>query len=127
MNAPAFISLPFELTNSNDGQGKHWGQSAKARRQFESDLRKMGLVFTPFDCKVSVRVVRVLGKRQRLWDSSSRGRGNYKQLEDSMVACGWFHDDSPKYIIDTIFQEDDTRREGRPSIELHIELTHIQI
>ncbi len=123
-HVPTIIRLPFELTNSNDGQGGHWGGSSKARRQFESDLRKLGLVFDPFTCKVSVVVVRILGKGQRLWDSSSVLRGNYKQLEDAMVACGWFTDDSPRYITDTRGRQDDTARSRGPEIKIIIELTH---
>ena len=87
----------------------------------ERDLRKMGLVFEPMREKVTVTVVRILGKGQRLWDSSSRGRGNYKQLEDAMVACGWFTDDSPKYIKNTVFLEDDTQRKNGSAIDIYIE------
>jgi hypothetical protein len=118
--APKYTRLPMELTNGNDGQQKAWQKSSRVRRTMECNLRLLRLVFTPRKGKVTVTVVRILGPGQRLWDSSSRGRGNYKQLEDSMVACGWFTDDSPKYIKDTIFQEDDTQRENGPAIDIYL-------
>ena len=119
-NAPKYIRLPIELTNGNEGQQKAWGKASRTRKTMERNLRKLGLVFEPYRGKVTVTVVRVLGKGQRLWDSSSRLRGNYKQLEDAMVACGWFTDDSPKHIKDTIAQEDDTQRANGPAIDIYI-------
>ena len=113
--------LPFELTNGNDGRGSKWFSSAKIRTKIEKNLRLLGLVRTPFDHPVTVQVIRILGPKQSLWDSSSIGRGNWKEIEDALVACGWFHDDSPKYITRTIFDQDATRRKEGPSIEFIIE------
>lgn len=94
-------TFPFELTNGNDGRGSKWFSSSKLRIQFEKQLRDLGHVRTPFDRKVIVRVTRHWAKRQREWDSSSVGRGNWKEIEDALVACGWFVDDGPKYIRET--------------------------
>ena len=112
--------LPFELTNSNSGRGYHWGGSAKLRKKFERDLRALGLTRKPFTFPVIVHVTRILGPRQALWDSSSVGRGNWKEIEDALVACGWFTDDGPKYIRDTRFHQDATRRPQGPAIEVII-------
>jgi hypothetical protein len=112
--------LPFALNNGNDGRGSKWFSSAKLRKAFESDIRHMRLTRDPFEFPVVVRVTRILGKGQRLWDSSSIGRGNYKELEDALVACGWFHDDSPKWITETIFRQRDDERENGPAIEIEI-------
>ena len=103
------FTLPFELTNGNDGRGSKWFNSAKLRKKFEEDLRKLRMIRSPYLFPVKVHVVRVLGKGQRLWDSSSIGRGNYKELEDALVACGWFSDDSPKFITQTTFAQDECR------------------
>lgn len=92
--------LPIELTNKNDGQGRHWGGSASDRTKFEKIISKMNLKRTPFPCPVILRVTRLLGPRQRLWDVDSVFRGNWKQIQDSLVACGWFTDDKPAYITD---------------------------
>jgi hypothetical protein len=113
--------LPFELTNGNDGRGSKWFSSAKLRKKFESDLRRLDLVRTPFERPVIVTVTRILGPRQSLWDSSSIGRGNWKEIEDAMVACGWFHDDGPKYIKQTLFLQDASRRHEGLSIKVEIE------
>lgn len=112
--------LPFELTNGNDGRGGKWFNSAKIRKQAEQKLRSMNLNRKPFDFPVTVHVTRILGKGQRLWDSSSIGRGNWKEIEDAMVAVGFFHDDSPKYISETRWFQDPDRRSLGPIIEVQI-------
>lgn len=115
------IKLPFNMTNGNDGRGSKWFSSAKLRTQIELDMKLMGLTATPFPHKVRIIVTRVLGKGQRLWDWSSCGRGSWKEIEDAMVACGWFHDDSPKWIsTDSSFAQDDTRRSEGPFIEVEV-------
>jgi hypothetical protein len=80
----------------------------------------MGLTRKPYGVPTEVTVTRVLGKGQRLWDSSSIGRGNYKELEDALVACGWFVDDSPKHITRTLFRQDESRREEGPFTEIQV-------
>ena len=80
----------------------------------------LGLRRKPFAGPVEVHVTRILGPRQALWDTSSIGRGNWKEIEDSMVACGWFVDDSPKWITETRFFQDKTRRTQGPAIEVRI-------
>jgi hypothetical protein len=112
--------LPFELTNGNDGRGSKWFSSAKLRKNFEKNLRLLGYERKPFAMPVLVTVTRILGQGQRLWDSSSIGRGNYKELEDALVAIGWFHDDSPKWITETRFYQDASRRDQGSAIEIQI-------
>lgn len=119
-NSMDTFSLPFELTNGNTGRGHQWFRSAKLRKQFEAGIRAMGLARKPYDVPCNVTVTRVLGKGQRLWDSSSIGRGNYKELEDALVACGWFVDDSPKHITRTLFRQDESRREEGPFTEIQV-------
>tara|TARA_B100001059_G_scaffold236189_1_gene285336 strand:+ start:2598 stop:3005 length:408 start_codon:yes stop_codon:yes gene_type:complete len=114
------VFLPFEISNKNNGQGRSWHGSAKDRKRFEFEIRSLGLVRTPYLFPVSVHVVRVLGKGQRFWDSSSVLRGNYKQLEDALVACGWFTDDSMTFIKRTSSDQDSTRRDQGPAVELTI-------
>lgn len=113
--------LPFALTNGNDGRGRAWYSSANNRKKFEKTLRAQGFERVPFDYRVKVTVTRILGKGQRLWDSSSIGRGNWKEIEDSLVAVGFFHDDSPKWISETRFLQDASQRENGPKIFLKIE------
>lgn len=107
------VELPIELTNGNDGRGSKWFSSAKERDRIERDLRTLGFVRKPFDRPVIVRVNRMLGARQQLWDSSSCGRGNWKEIEDALVVLGWFVNDSPKYITDTRFRQISQKISGR--------------
>jgi len=121
------VILPIELTNGNDGRGSKWFSSANMRRKIEVKLRALGLVRKqPIDYRCINTVTRVLGKGQRLWDSSSIGRGNWKEIEDAMVACGWWVDDSPPYIAETRFKQDATRRSEGPRVELNIEKWEIE-
>jgi hypothetical protein len=114
------VKLPFELTNSNNGRGHHWGGSAKIRKQFEETLRKLRMVRTPFLFPVKVHVVRVLGKGQREWDYDSIGRGNAKEIFDALVACGWFSDDSPRFITGVSYDQDISQRSKGPFVEVTI-------
>ena len=92
------INLPIKLENDNNGQGHGWKRTAKRRESIESELRAAGHIRVPFEFKVRLVVMRVLGKRQKLWDDDSVLRGSAKQLIDSLVACGWFVDDSVKWL-----------------------------
>ncbi len=111
------ITLDLELTNQNKWTPRRWTQ-CKDRRQFEQLLRDWGLVRSPLDVRVDVTVTRILGQGQRHWDASSCGRGNYKELEDALVACGWWHDDGPRYIRNVDFRQDDTRRSDGPATRI---------
>jgi hypothetical protein len=115
------VTLPIELTNGNDGRGSKWFRSSNVRKKLEATLRTLGLVRHPFDFPVRVTVTRVLGKGQRLWDASSVGRGNWKELEDAMVVCGWFHDDGPKWISHVAFFQDGSRRDVGPAVRVEID------
>lgn len=114
--------LPIELTNGNDGRGSKWFSSAKARDKIERDLRMLGMVRRPFDRPVIVRVTRMLGAKQQLWDSSSCGRGNWKEIEDALVVLGWFVDDGPKFIVETRFRQISQRvtKRVKPSVVVDV-------
>ena len=97
--------LPIELTNGNTGRGHSFWASDKSRKNAEAVIRGSSLVRKPFEFPVTVRVTRMFRKGQRPWDSSSVGRGNWKEIEDALVACGWFADDSYKWIRSTEFDQ----------------------
>ena len=92
------IDLPIELTNNNTGRTQHFGRSASQRKKYERIIRSLFPKQKSFDCEVDIVVVRVLGKRQRLWDASSILRGNWKEIEDALVACRFLEDDGPDYV-----------------------------
>lgn len=98
--------LPVVLTNGNDGRNKRWFSSAKIRTQIEYMLRlNSHFLAEPFNEPIVLRITRVLARAQKLWDSDSIGRGNAKELVDSLVACNWFRDDSAAYITETRFAQ----------------------
>ena len=92
------IELPIELTNNNTGRTQHFGRSASQRKKYERVIRAKFGQQVPFTSKVEIVVQRVLAARQRLWDASSILRGNWKEIEDALVACGFMHDDGPEYV-----------------------------
>jgi hypothetical protein len=92
------IELPIELTNNNTGRTQHFGRSASQRKKYERIIRAKFGQQVPFASRVEIVVQRVLAARQRLWDFSSVLRGNWKEIEDALVACGFMHDDGPEYV-----------------------------
>ena len=114
------LLLPLELTNGNDGRTQKYFKSAKVRQQFESYLRAKGHTKRPYPYPVRVTVTRILGKGQRLWDASSGLRGNWKELEDALTACGWWHDDGPKWITAVDFRQDASQRASGPAIQIDV-------
>lgn len=113
-------TLPIELTNGNDGRGNRWFSSAKIRKDVEKQLIELRHERDPFEFPVVVHVTRLLGPKQRLWDSSSIGRGNWKEIEDALVVLGWFYDDSPKWITETRFFQNGENRTRGPAILVEI-------
>ena len=107
------------LTNGNTGRTKTWFSTANERRKFEEELSLLPNR-TPYSNPIVLVVTRILGRNQRLWDPSSLGRGNRKELIDAMAATGWFHDDSPEWIQYVAGNQDATRRELGPSIEVQV-------
>lgn len=97
--------LELKLTNGNDGRGKSFWGSANFRKSAEQYLRAFHKQRKPFEVPVVVYVTRLFSGRERLWDSSSIGRGNWKEIEDALVAVGWFHDDCHKWIKRTVFDQ----------------------
>lgn len=110
--------LPIELTNRNDGRGYSWHRTAAEKKRIQKALANMPR--EPFSVPVRITVTRILGKGQRLWDYDSGLRGNWKEIQDTLVNLGWFHDDSPKWIKGIVFEQDDTNKANGPAIELKI-------
>ena len=131
------ISVKTKLKNNNQGQGHHWGSTAKDRKEFDRLVAdSMVLTFddetgelsaAPFSESlsgvqlsdlVSLTITRVLGKGERLWDNDSILRGSAKQLLDAIVGTGLLADDNPKYVSLVVGLQDDTQRELGPRIDV---------
>lgn len=112
--------LPIKLENQNQHQSRDWRAAVNRRKKYERLLRYKKLVRKPFRFPVQVIVTRILGPREQKWDHSSIGRGNYKEIEDSLVSLGWFNDDSPKWIVETRFKQDDSQRKNGPKVLIQV-------
>jgi len=113
-------TIKLNLTNGNDGQGRAWYKTASTRKAIEQQLKVQDLKRDPFEFPVKVTLTRILGPNQRFWDADSVLRGNAKQLIDSLVAVGWFHDDSMKFITQVIGAQDATQRENGPAVLIEV-------
>ena len=110
--------LPIELTNGNDGRGSKWFRSSSRRKIIARTLANERRA--PFAFPVAIQIVRVLGAGQRLWDADSVGRGNAKELVDSLVELGWFHDDGPKWITHCDYRQDASQRKIGPVTVINV-------
>lgn len=114
------VTLPIELTNNNGGRTQHFAKSASFRRKVELQLRGLGHVYSPLPYPVWYRVTRILGKRQKFWDQSSGLRGNWKEIEDAMVACGWFKDDSYEWVREVRFDQFKPQEPKLPAVKIEL-------
>jgi hypothetical protein len=116
------VVLPVEMINRNDGQGHAYYRTAKEKKELAATLghNMLGLRRTPFAHRVDVMLTRILGKGQRLFDPDSIGRGNAKQIVDTLTDLGWWHDDSSKYIRNCDYRQDDLQRENGPAVLIEI-------
>jgi hypothetical protein len=108
----------IELTNGNDGRQKNWYKPAQTRQRIARTLFDERR--TPFDHPVKIRITRILGANQRLWDADSVGRGNAKELIDSLVELGWFHDDGPRWITHCDYRQDAQSRASGPAVMIEV-------
>jgi hypothetical protein len=118
MNLILSRMLPIELTNGNDGRGSKWFRSSSRRKIIARTLANERR--TPFAFPVAIRLTRILGPGQRLWDADSVGRGNAKELVDSLVELGWFRDDGPKQITHCDYRQDASQRINGPSVLIEV-------
>lgn len=112
--------LRIKLTNHNDGRTRHFRASHTERMDLELWIRAKHGKRSPYKFPVRLEVTRILGPREQLWDYSSCGRGNWKEIEDSLVACGWFVDDGPTYITGIEFLQDTTQRVRGPALKVEV-------
>ena len=72
----------------------------------------------PVQQKVGIVFTRVLGKKQRLYDSDSILRGNVKELLDSIVDFGILGDDNNDHVLWSLGLQDKERRSEGPLTEV---------
>ena len=115
------IYLKINLTNRNQGQGKHWYQTHKDRLAIEQYLQQhVKKPTAPYMQQVAIHCVRLYGGRCRAWDSDSVLRGNFKQILDAMVSHGFFLDDRMKYIMQCVGSQEKVHpSETGVRIEIH--------
>lgn len=106
------IELPIKIKNGNDGRGYSFWKAKKFRDDYEAELRVLGHLYDPLDFPVYLRVVRLYSGNESEWDYSSILKGTWKELEDSLVACGWFVDDGPQWILGVVADQKKSDHSG---------------
>ncbi len=114
--------LPIRLESKNISRRRHWAANHKKKQEFIKVLKALGVTarYMPPTHKQHLTITRVLGKREKLWDTANGLGGSCVELLDSMVYCGFFVDDSDKYLT-VEFKQDDTRRHEGPATEILLE------
>ena len=130
------ITLDGEIKNGNEGRSKHWSSAHKEKKQWKKALENAdvecdtGFVLDtntflaevlgdrPVQQKVGIVFTRVLGKKQRLYDSDSILRGNAKELLDSIVDFGIIADDNNDHVLWSLGLQDKERRSEGPLTEV---------
>lgn len=114
------VEFPISLIGKNQASKEHWGIRHTRRGRYGSTVSILSGKRQPFDRKVGVKIVRVLGKGQRLMDESNLIGGSWKQLEDAMVSSGWFHDDSPEWVKLLSPEQDASNRTSGPMVRIEM-------
>lgn len=104
MNEPILdFTIDFELTNGN-GAGKRKNRRQNTKQEACIEIKRvLGRVPPKIrGYRVVLRIDRILGPRQVLWDSGNILAGNAKQLIDALVSVGIISDDSNKYLAEPV-------------------------
>lgn len=129
------VVVNANVANRNDGQGRHWSTSSKAKKRLFESCRQAEFYrwcdelddWSPSDLKscqipsrqrVDILATRILKPKQRLWDPDSILRGEFKQLLDSLVQLRVIEDDGHKYVNFVVGDQDPNRRHAGPAFEL---------
>lgn len=116
------VVLPIELTNNNQHQSRHWSAAAKRREKYQQTMLAMGLLLPEApDYPQKVTITRILGRKQSFYDADSLGRGNSKEIIDTLTAMRWWKDDGPKWITQVDFRQDASRRSEGPATMVEVE------
>lgn len=114
----ARLFLPITLTNDNGGRNAKWFRTAKRKREYAMMVRVYSGRRVPFEFPVILRITRVLGAKQKLWDHDSIGRGSAKELVDAIRDHGWIHNDDPKWVRDVTYKQTDKHRDRGPAVQI---------
>ena len=90
------------------------GIKAKFERHLSQFARK------PFDRPVKLIVTRILGIGQRVYDYDSIGRGDAKELIDTLSDIGWFNNDGPRWIQGVFYDQDKSQRWSGPAVKVQV-------
>lgn len=115
------FTINFELNNGSGASKKRNRRSLTRDEAIHEIKRVLGRRPPKIrGYRVVLRVDRVLGPRQVLWDPPNVLTGNAKQLVDALVASGILTDDSDKYIADCLSGQIHDNRSLGPATRIRI-------
>lgn len=109
------LAIPIDLKNDNEGRSQHWRKANDRKAAYREILRPYRRRNT-FPKGVTLEITRILGPRQRKWDSDSVLRGSAKELIDTLVELGWFEDDGPEFIASVVGKQIADFRHDGPAV-----------
>ena len=116
------LILPIALLSKNGRDALHWSQRRKLRQTYALMLRtKHPRKEPPVNQKQRVTFTRILGKGEKLFDDSNVAGGSCVELQDAMTACGFWVDDSPKFL-ESCFAQIASQRKLGPAVLIEIEV-----
>lgn len=97
------IVISSSLPRNNEFHRMHWAVKHKTvdrwfKIVWSAWLQAGSRRFSADECPVFVRLIRVLGPRQREYDDSNLFGICDKLVMDALVKCGLFPDDSPRFV-----------------------------
>lgn len=115
---PVRLIYVGELPRMNSQHPSYWYRWNLKRKC----LRQFGVLPQGFRAtqKAHVTITRVLGKGQRLMDAFENLPVALKGLMDALVEGGYLVDDKPRWMSHDPVQQDETRRQEGPRVEVQI-------
>lgn len=116
------LLLPVQLLSKNQRDKLNWRARHNLRKNYSQII---GLKYPrradPPKYKQRVTVTRVMGPREREWDTQNIGAGTAVELIDALKLAGYFVDDSPKWL-ETKFTQERSSKVNGPAVLVQIEV-----
>lgn len=122
MTTAETLVLPIKLLSKNGRDKLTWRQRHRLRRDYLNIVHlKYPHRADPPQCKQRVKIIRVMGPREREWDTQNIGAGTAVELVDALKLAGYFIDDSPKFLETDFAQERSSKIKG-PAVFIEIKI-----
>lgn len=125
MPIPKFGELIFKQTFSVPMKNQNHATVNPMAKKGIRDKFKRHLAFAdairePLVRPVKLVVTRIIGPGEGEYDYDSIGRGDAKELIDTLVDLGWFENDGPRFIRGVYYDQDNKQRWAGPAVMVEV-------